>query len=646
MKFEKSRALIGAVLSMALVVSLFPVPSGSTVLDRARYGRAEAIAPAVPVAVVFATALAAYGVYIAGSGVASYEANRAQVYSDFMTANNLSSSEADSMMAGAVTPEGNIDLEALASSGFFGLVPALLSSMFDKGSAITGETSKNGSVDGVTIEGRSFPPMEMLPVEYARIDQTRVSEWGKVALWYKKRVTNTYPSYDIWTFAYAESPVSINWVGNYYILNAKYVQIRKYDRTGFDSPGYYETGQGFTLTPGVTGLNASIEYVNGASVSEIVSVDNYAVVVEESVQNGSAVTPTNIVQVFEPTVEQLSAGYDSTTVLEAEVAEQTATIADLQAQILAQAAQIGMLQTSVEGVQASVDGLGAGIDDVNGNLGDILDALAPLVAPATGVLVMLSPLAAILTAVNAIVTSVQSIAGVATGVQSSPFAWLASWWQSLTGWWATLLQWLAVNDVASWWGTLSGWWQGLLDWVGATPIGQVIGAGVGVIDDAIADVVSGVLGLASDIAGVISAVNAGVAAIVAALDGVLAGEVTITPPTLEAGTGIVLADQARRDLEALLDQKAPFCYVRRVQAVGNSMAGAFSSSSSFYVDVPLSTYGDVRFDAGQVLNQSWNGNTVAWYMRMLLTAVLCAGLIALAIRISLSVLGVGGGKGE
>ena len=167
MMWSGKKRVMGVVLVAALLVLSFPVPSGNGVMDRLRYQRAQAV-PAVAVAapVVLATALAAYGVYVAGSSVGGYDANLDTFYQGMKSAtDSYSASWAqycaekgsfDNALQSAVDGNGNIQLEVLADNGFFDSARSYSLVCVNNGTMGIGDNSAAGRSNTLNIGNYSF----------------------------------------------------------------------------------------------------------------------------------------------------------------------------------------------------------------------------------------------------------------------------------------------------------------------------------------------------------------------------------------------------------------------------------------------------------------------------------------------------------
>lgn len=520
MKEKKRRVLKGVTsvsLVVALVVSLFPVPTGVPLLDK-RYEDAEAVAPAVAAIAVFATALAAYGVYTAGTTQAAYQENLGTLYDGFVADSGMTQAEVDGMLTGAVNSSGNINLGLLTTS-FFPLLAAYVQGLISSGEIATGVNSKSNGGDVVYIGNNAFPAVSQSEVPYTAEANSRMNAWDSEVngdRLYAVRFSSGSDSngqYNVtyWEFFNNSTEPKLNIVGAGTADGVNYDYGLKYTSSG-RSRRYYVARTAYfdgrvnwyvsnslatenILYPGRSLLlNDGFAYVvNGYNVSSG-WLDNVLATVTSGVAANTAVVPDTVVEPFEPDAGTLEDGWDSTAVVDA-----------------------------VNANTGAVEGLGGYAESMDGTLADILSTIVPWETTLSSILSAMNPIAAILTGVQSLVTSVASGVTVLTGLATSPFSWLQNWWNTLTGWWSSLLAWVGATPIGTlvgnvcssvdsgvsvlsglasgpfawlqgWWNSLSGWWSSLLAWVGATPIGTLIGnvcAGI----DAVATGIGSLLGV-------------------------------------------------------------------------------------------------------------------------------------------------------
>ena len=663
---------MGVVLVAALLVLSFPVPSGNGAIDRLRYQRAQAV-PAVAVAapVVLATALAAYGVYVAGSSVGGYDANLDTFYQGMKSASDSYSASwaqycaekgsFDNALQSAVDGNGNIQLEVLADNGFFDSARSYSLVCVDNGSMVVGESSSAASADGAYVGqfGYKVQDLPPLPSNYS------VGQYARELIGYEiEDYTSTSGEYYI-TVCYSTDYTSYRVdtsTGNITLSNITYTMVKKtasattvnnynnkytlgmtcypYDRTGSSGIQY-----AFVICP-----NSPL--LNNASITAGEPIPLGIGAVSSAIVAGGAAVPTSTVQPFEPTAEALETGYSNADIVDA----------------------INTNTGTVEGISGTLDSILSGINPLAG----ILQAILTAVSPVAGIL-----------------TGVQSIDGIMTGLQSTPFGWLTSWWNTLQGYWQTLLGVLGATPIGTLIGnvttgistlgtnlgsylggistTLDSFWTGVGTWLGDTPIGQLVGSittGIGGVIDALGGFKDAVLEWLGD-----TPIAALIRAILSAIDGLIAGDISLAgileaigsiPASLESVFADVMAgviegvgfpnmpnltdffkfpelkgepgsvalpvDMANGFQHDLAD-RVPFCYMVRIQSALENMSGNFNGNTrsfgnrSFYYDLELPFVGVVRFDGEIFLGQSFGGLDIATTIRILVTATLCLGLL-------------------
>lgn len=261
--------------------------------------------------------------------------------------------------------------------------------------------------------------------------------------------------------------------------------------------------------------------------------------------------------------------------------------------------------------------------------------------------VLLSPLAGIATIVSALTGQSGIIEWLGNTPIGDLFAGVSAGIASITGAVTAISAWLGVNplatlwadvvsiasgvnDVSSWWGTLSGWWEGLNQWLGVDGILEGL-----TWDDVLASLLAGVLSgaLSGTLADVIAAIRGAVLDVVGAIEGVTFPEIPeLEWPKIEEkepGDALPIAlPPFGGGGDADFSRKAPFAYIaafsETVQAI------RFPSNTSFYFDLQMPEAGTVRFDASPWLMYQVNGVTVAYLLRIALTAGMCALLVGVA----------------
>lgn len=597
---EVTKRLTGAALAaLLLFFACVPVPTNLQAWDRVRYQKAYAgaeIAVLGGTPGMLLTLMGMAGVYVACHSDGEWLENSAAVASDFAQFVNENGyvNEYNCDISQYVDETGqNIDVQAAYDGGFYDMLQAYLASegvsqTFENGNSSAAGTQKSSFV----YNGVNYPAASEFPyAQYMTETTSEMLSQGKVLVGYAYEGTLASGYRLGYTYYYAELPVAFetnytqaagNTLKSIEVLTGKSFQVVKSDGS------LYSIGSG-TVNGRLTVyetyssryfLNAGVPIVvNGNEVSATSGYTHAGVFDPATVSsrigeiaNGAV----SKVRVFEPTAEQLEAGYDYQTILQNELA-----------------------------------GINTGIEGLDNILNSILSVVAPL-----------------------------------AGLVTAPFSWMQSWWNTLSGWWAELLAWVRATPLGQFCSTVTEWMGStpfgniaatVIDGVQAIPgavarAGQAVLEGVQAIPGAISGTLEGiregVLSLPLSIADVVAAVQAGVVDLTGALESVTG--MKLTP----SGNGLHVSDEVKLRLDAMLDAKAPFCYLRRAQATAASVAGNFTSNADFYIDVDIPFAGTQRFDAGEILNRQWGSLTVAQYIRMLFTASLCAGLLAVSVRIA------------
>lgn len=602
------KPLTVALASVLVFMALFPVPVGARSLDRARFQEANAN-PAVAAPLIITTALAACGVYVAGYDMTAYANNQQTISGQFLQfcANNLYHDDIDAATAAiqsAVTPGGAVDMAALSSLGVLGLIPQFASNIVGDGTAVAGVNSSAGTGNCIYFGNTPWNTfstgygMEQVCAAVQAHSNPDVS--GSQLIAYSQGANSDSVYY---TYYFRKPGANINFnsgdnpsltVFNYYTcpyvvypdgrevvgsIVGRSSSSKIYRSNCLLYEGYeWAVNNGYTVTNGL--------------------VNSFAAVVNSQIAANTSAYPSTAVQPFEPTAEQLAAGYDVSAILEA----------------------------------------------INSNTGTI-----------EGVAAQLGSIAGLLSPVAGIAANVQSIKDAWTTTmtaQATPFPWLNSLLSPITA---------GVQAVQSWIGDtpFPTIMQTVIDGVQAIPdgirnVGDDILEGLGAIPGAIgtaSDVIVGglqgvldaSLGLAGDIADALG-LDAIADALISPVQGILEAVQAANNPTYPTGSGVALSADAKAEFDAKLLEKAPFCYVKHAQVVGENVAANFGGAASFYVDFPFPMMQEpLRVDATPFFAESWGGFTIAQWIRMLLTSVLCAGFIVVAIKVAMRTVGTGAG---
>lgn len=632
MKERVKKPLTVALAAVLVLMALFPVPVGARSLDRARFQEANAN-PALAAPLIIGTALAACGVYVAGYDIAAYSSNRETISGQFVQfcADNLYHEDIDAATAAiqsAVTPGGAVDMGVLSSLGILGLIPAFSEGLISSNQAVNGVSSLESMQGVLNIGNHQFAYASGIPAVVAthsseQLAQAQANGYADLVamsvatekngnvtyqLYFTDASTMTASLYETTSGGADYSQLRLKFYGQVVTLTCL--------NTGAYSSGITNVTTRNTISVclnGVRDLSAAstvdrfwyvyqgIEYpVTGYDVSNGM-VSRATAVVNGEIAANTAAYPTSQVQPFEPTAEQLAAGYDTSSILDA----------------------------------------------INSNTGTV-----------EGIAAQLGTLAGLLSPVAGIAANVQSIKDAWTNTstaQTTPFPWLDALWDSLFG----ILGATPLPDLLS---PITLGVQAVQSWIGDTPfptIMQTVIDGVQAIPDGIRNlgqdltgsleglldgvlsipgtlegvldgVLEGVQAIPGSIEQVIEAVQAGVVDLTGALDAVMhpqlpqfeppSGSIAVPPGTLQAA-------------EFDIKDKVPFCYVIRARDALGSMFANFNGNRSFYFDLDIPNAGTVTFDGEVVLSQNMGGLDIATTIRVLATGLLCLGLLYRAYKV-------------
>ena len=192
MQVALKKAMTVALAAVVVFMMVFPVPIGVQSVDRARYERADAN-PAIAVPVIVGTALAAYGVYVAGTSASDYNVNLGDVYSGLSQGTQYYSNawatyvqeqgSFDAAMQSAITVDGqSINLGVLEQNGFFDTVNSYSAYLVSNGDAVIGSTSASANEEVFTLKGLAFPSISEAPEMFASVlsSKPEIGSWSNV----------------------------------------------------------------------------------------------------------------------------------------------------------------------------------------------------------------------------------------------------------------------------------------------------------------------------------------------------------------------------------------------------------------------------------------------------------------------------------
>lgn len=288
---------------------------------------------------VFATALTAGGVYIGGTTLTQYNANLDSIYDGFSQATGQWSQSwsdyvsakgsFDNAMNSCVTADGNIELQTLSDAGFFDSLDSYSAYCVSNGTMATGPSSLGTVTQSFNMYGMTFNTFSSVPwANYFQtyIDQMQASNPSyvhMVSLLIQQNGSNT--DYTLYYYDSDRVPVYDNSSYHSMYNNRKtfryaYIQVNNSgglnaSRSGVSSTSSFDiydntkvydsasnTGFGSYVNPDVTFVNANNPSVTGELVQGQEGLATY---------DAKVVPSTSTVAPFEPTAEQLAAGYSS-----------------------------------------------------------------------------------------------------------------------------------------------------------------------------------------------------------------------------------------------------------------------------------------------------------------------------------------------
>lgn len=611
------------------------MPSGVSAYDRVRFGKAEATPAVLAVPAILATAAAAYGVYVTGTSLVDYNANVQALYDGYSNASSYWSQSwaaycqekgsFDNAMQSCVTADGEISLQQLTDAGFWDGLRQYSAFCVQQGTSGVAQTSIPETGYQYTLLGCSVPTCSDDPfdVPYSSYAQGKINyaiEAGYQYFGYNRNYWTgqgtDYVSYCLYfnhvdiagcndIDVYPLPVTTYTSGGNTFLKGAdtsgqscrRYVIVIDLYRSD-NSLKKASTMLSETSFPNNANNQSficqgrSIAVYSGGDVTQAGSLSSpFVTSVIQSVLDGTATIPTETVEPFEPTVEQLQAGY------------------------------------TYEDVVAAI----------NSGSGAISADLSGIASQITGLTALLSPLAGIAANVQNIRDWWSSFATSTT----TPIPWYQALWNSLLGV-------LGNTPLATLLSPISSGVAAIQTWLGDTPFGDVMGDlldGVLGIPDAVAQgaadvcgVLDGVLdaslGLAGDIADALG-LDALVDSILSPLVGVYEAVTGKdgTPSFFTDNVTLGLPNGFDDGLRLRLEDKVPFCYVIRSYTAIGQMFGNFSGNRSFYLDLDIPNAGTVRMDGEIVLSQRMGTLDIATTIRILATSLLCLGLLYRAYKV-------------
>lgn len=594
---DNVRRFTAAFLAVVLFFAVcFPVPITD---DDIRYGQAYGYAGSAAAYAALGTIAAVAGLYFVATTDQDYQTAVANTFDSLCTQLNVSGASLESTLEGYANSKGEVNMAAVDPSIISGL-SSLANAGYQGGTVIEGDNSLGGPLmylsnvyfltDGVEPDLSVFPANNQPPAGSIYLE-TIVQSNGNYRYVYMKSM-NTF-----------EVKNTSSGSGGVTRLNSKSYSPGRFPYWSFDSEGNYlsyYTGASIGIndyrdTSEVSHVNPAVPIIYGSDLPvRAVVADGVSAVATPALLSGAA-TVSGVYDIFSPTAAQLEAGYSVADVVEA-----------------------------VNNNTGTVEGIGNQLEDV------------------------LSGVASLSTTLSGINALVNTISTTFSGLAQSPFAWLQSWWNTLSGWWAQLLAWLGASPFGTVMGTVISGVQAIPD--GIRQLGDDITAGLDAIPGAIEGILNGDLvgvlegildgildipaSIATDLAGVIDAIQSAVAELVAGLSAATFSFQWPGLPTFSGSGSVGLPSGMGQGLETDLRDKVPFCYLLRSRDAVVSMINNFSSNRSFYFDLDIPFSNDrLHFDAEPFLSQRFGGLDIAQTVRVLVTWLLCLGLLYRSYKI-------------
>lgn len=618
---------------MAFPVSAFVKPE-----------RAEAN-PAIAIPIIFGTALAAGGVYVAGASMTQYNANLQSVYDGFQQATSQWSQSwgeyvsvqgsFEQAMNSCVTADGTIQLQTLADAGFFDSLNTYSAYCVQNGSMVEGVNSAIGRYSVADLGGYTVATCAGMP---AMFDIMTFETSGSYTVFggYNEESGSNYVNSKLcepWGYAYfvdgETQSLRFNNNGEV-VIPCMRVTWGIYENNAGAKTGRTTSASGYTLkVNGVNDpiLNSQVDWSVGAEGANYYTDVNKKVKAGASpaVIDGTATAPTSTVQPFEPTAEQISAGFDSSAVINAinsGTAETSAGINDV----------ISTLTGTIGGV---LNDIKTGVNGLESAIGTAISTGASIVVSGVSSAIT-TGVNTLSTVLNDIKTASQTIEQTLGGAISTTLTGIAT---GIAGIGTTL------GDI---WGDLQGWYTDWLAWVGTTPLGALIAQVIAALNAGVLDlsgllelVNAGVLDLSTAIELVQTAVQDGVAEITGAIEGIQFP--SFEWPKVEGSPQVALPPgDMRSSMDAVIQDKAPFAYMytfgEGIQSLEYSSEPKFRMRHTFDV---VADEVEIDINAEPWLNRDLGGVTIAQLLRASVTLTLCMGLLYGAYKTALAAVKAG-----
>ena len=610
-----------AIAALLLLWVVFPVPVNIAALDRYRYEKALAN-PGIALAGSASYAagvviLAGAGIVVAANTLDEWAPQGERLVNDFVNYVNANGyyNEYSGDLSQYLDATGqNVNLQQAYNDGIYDMLQQYLASESAREMLYSG-TSTAGAPrnSGFSINGNIFPSCSAIPYALAIRHQASASNWideGFTPIAYKAlEVSGTNGQYQSMCYLFAKAnedgqlPVQLGYIsGNMYVnlltnAGADYRAIKcNYDtlngtfggsatiwRRAYEAVAayrWYQDASGWIVFDG-----APITF-DGIPVEQGMAASHYSGVYQPELVNQRIAEIANgavqKVHVINPTAEQLETGLTYQDII---------------------SAQLSGISTGVEGLDTSVN---------------------TLIGVASSIATMISS-----TLLG------QYCATVTSWLGETPFGNIM----------ATVID--GVTDIP---GHVDDAAQTVAGGVAALP-GAIEGVLEGLFPNSIAipgilqGTLEGVQAIPGTIADVVTAVQTGVLDITGAIESVMQPSPNL-PRLNDEPVAIALPPAFQANIQEDLRERVPFCYLVHMQEALQGLSGNLSYSSgsglraqsnydmrSFYFDVEIPYAGEVRFDAEPFLSQSFGALDIATTIRILVSVLLCYGLLFRAYKV-------------
>lgn len=580
--------------ALLLLFAVAPVPSNVYALDRLRYERAHAnplVIGGVELGYEAAvTLLGMAGVYVGATTLDEYGPQMQALVDDFTAYVNANGyfNEYNCDLSQYVDETGqNINVKAAYDAGFYDMVQSYLGS--ENARAILADGTVSNAIDKPVhkeYQGHAFYTVDQIPYMSLYLTDSafsrRVLTDGMQVIGYQYlEHVDGAEKYRVW-LASGSTPKNFTYNendGNPYLYASSFTKydfkVKDNALVGGSVGGNYGMYV-YTDNSGAMFSKSAVISVGGSVLENVAGVSPFAGVFSPanvSARIGEIANGVyDKVRIFNPTAEQLEAGYDFQTIVSGELA----------------------------GISTGIEGLDRAINTLIGVTSAISSWLSSTLFG-------------------------QYCANVTTWLGDTPFG-------NVMG---TVIDGVSdipghVDDagqvVAGGIAALPGAIEGVLERTFPDSV-----AIPGVLEQTL----SGVQAIPASIQSVIDAVNSGVLDLTGAIEGVMEMRPQWPKWESPEGEveAFFVPTGTTDGVQVKLEDKVPFCYVVRSQAALTSMFANFSSNRSFYLDMEIPNAGSVHFDGESVLSQNLGLTDIATTIRIALTGLLCFALLYRAYKV-------------